>query len=50
MIWHLLTTGEVFADLGADYFISRQDAEHQARHLISQLEKLGCSVQLNAAA
>ena len=50
MIWHLLTTGEVFADLGADYFTSRQDAEHQARRLISQLEKLGYTVQLNAAA
>jgi len=23
LIWHMLTTGEVFADLGADYFTSR---------------------------
>ncbi len=50
VIWHLLTTGEVFTDLGADYFTSRQDAEHQARRLISQLEKLGYTIQLNAAA
>jgi transposase len=50
VIWHLLTTGEVFADLGANYFTSRQDAEHQARRLVSQLEKLGYTVQLNAAA
>ena len=50
VIWHLLTTGEVFADLGADYFTSRQDKEHQTRRLISQLENLGYSVQLNAAA
>ena len=49
VIWHLLTTGEVFADLGADYFTSRQDKEHQARRLISQLEKLGSTVQLTDA-
>jgi len=49
VIWHLLTTGEVFTDLGADYFTSRQDKEHQARRLISQLEKLGFTVQLTDA-
>ena len=48
-IWHMLTTGEVFTDLGADYFTSRQDKEHQARRLIGQLEKLGFTVQLTAA-
>jgi transposase len=50
VIWHLLTTGEVFTDLGADYFTSRQDKEHQTRRLVSQLEKLGYTVQLTAAA
>ena len=50
LIWHILTTGEVFTDLGADYFTSRQDKEHQARRLIGQLEKLGYTVQLTAAA
>ena len=49
VIWHLLTTGEVFTDLGADYFISRQDKEHQARRLTRQLEKLGFTVQLTDA-
>ena len=49
VIWHLLTTGEVFTDLGADYFTSRQDKEHQARRLINQLEKLGFTVQLTVA-
>ena len=48
MIWHLLTTGEVFEDLGDDYFTSRQDAEHQARRLIGQLEKLGYTVNASA--
>ena len=45
VIWHILTTGEVFTDLGADYFTSRQDKEHQARRLMGQLEKLGFTVQ-----
>ena len=48
--WHLLTTGEVFADLGEDYFICRHDKQHQTRRLISQLEKLGYSVELSPAA
>ncbi len=50
VIWHLLTTGEVFADLGADYFTSRQDKEHQTQRLVRQLEKLGYTVQLAATA
>ena len=48
--WHMLTTGEVFADLGGDYFTSRHDQQHQARRLVSQLEKLGYSVELTTAA
>ena len=50
VIWHMLTTGEVFADLGEDYFLSRHDKQRQTRRLISQLEKLGYTVQLTAAA
>ena len=49
VIWHMLPTGEVFADLGADYFTSRHDKEHQARRVVSQLEKLSFTVQLTAA-
>jgi transposase len=48
--WHLLTTGEVSAGLGEDYFLSRYDKQHQTRRLISQLEKLGYTVDLTAAA
>ena len=48
VIWHMLTTG-VFADLGEDYFTSRHDKERQAHRLISQLEKLGYTVELTAA-
>ena len=50
VIWHMLTTGEVFADLGADYFTARHDKEHQTGRLVSQLEKLGYTVQLAATA
>jgi transposase len=50
VIWHMLTTGEVFTDLGDDYFTSRHDKEHQTRRLVSQLEKLGYTVELAAAA
>lgn len=50
VIWHMLTTGEVFNDLGADYFTARHDTEHQARRLVSQLEKLGYTVQVAAPA
>ena len=50
VIWHMLTTGEVFADLGEDYFLSRHDKQRQTRRLISQLEKLGYTVQLTTAA
>ena len=48
--WHMLTTGEVFADLGEDYFTTRHDKERQTHRLISQLEKLGYTVELTTAA
>jgi hypothetical protein len=46
----MLTTGEIFTDLGTDYYTSRQDTEHQAQRLVSQLEKLGYTVELAATA
>ena len=45
----MLTTGEVFADLGEDYYTSRHDKERQTRRLTGQLEKLGYTVELTAA-
>ena len=35
VIWHMLTTGEVFDDLGADYFTTRHDPERQTRRLVA---------------
>jgi hypothetical protein len=40
-IWHMLTTGEIFTDLGEDYYASRHDKEQQARRLVARLQKLG---------
>jgi transposase len=49
LIWHLLTTGEVFEDLGDNYFQARRDPDRQARRLVSQLEDLGFTVTIVAA-
>jgi len=46
--WHMLATGEIYHDLGADYF-ARRDPERTTRRLIAQLEKLGHVVTLQPA-
>ena len=43
--WHMLTTGELYNDLGGDYFRKR-DPERTTKRLIAQLEALGHSVTL----
>jgi transposase len=48
-IWHMLSTGETYRDLGADYFTNR-DPERQTRRLVAQLERLGHHVTLEEAA
>jgi len=47
--WHMLSTGELYHDLGGDYF-SRRDPERATRRLVAQLERLGHHVTLEAAA
>jgi hypothetical protein len=37
--WHMLSTGELYRDLGADYFTQRAPARAKSR-AISQLESL----------
>jgi transposase len=49
VIWHLLSTGERFQDLGADYYDRRRDPQRQARQLVRKLEALGHTVTLTAA-
>lgn len=47
--WHMLTTGELYRDLGGDYFRKR-DPERQTKRLVAQLERLGHKVTLEALA
>jgi transposase len=43
--WHMLQTGELFRDLGGDYFI-RQNPDRLTKRLVRQLEALGHHVTL----
>ena len=47
--WHMLTTGELYHDLGGDYY-QRRDPQRTTRRLVSQLEALGHTVTLQEAA
>jgi transposase len=47
--WHMLSTGETYRELGADYFTTRIDRQRHARRLTHQLEQLGYTVTLTAA-
>jgi transposase len=48
-VWHMLTTGETYRDLGPDYFVNR-DPERQTRRLVKQLQRLGHHVTLTEEA
>ncbi len=48
-VWHMLSTGELYRDLGGDYY-SRRNPERQTKRLVSQLERLGHTVTLKKAA
>jgi transposase len=48
-IWHMLSTGETYRELGGDYFTAR-DPERQTRRLVKQLERLGHHVTLTEGA
>jgi transposase len=47
--WQMLSTGELYHDLGGDYF-QRRDPARQTKRLIAQLERLGHTVTLQEAA
>jgi transposase len=47
--WHMLSTGELYHDLGGDYF-HRRDPERATQRLIRQLQALGHTVTLQPAA
>ncbi len=47
--WHMLSTGELYCDLGGDYF-QRRDPERQIKRLLAQLEHLGQHVTVGEPA
>lgn len=47
--WHMLSTGELYTDLGGEYF-QRRDPERTTKRLVAQLQALGHHVTLEAAA
>ena len=47
--WHMLSTGELYNDLGGDYY-QRRTPERQIKRLIAQLERLGHRVTLEQQA
>jgi transposase len=47
--WHMFTTGELYHDLGGDYY-QRRDPTRQINRLVNQLERLGQHVTLQPAA
>jgi len=46
--WHMFTSGEVYRDLGGDYF-QRRDPARATRRLVSKLQALGHHVTLQPA-
>ncbi len=48
--WHLLSTGETYTDLGADYFDKRRSSDSRQKRLVAQLEAMGHKVTLEPAA
>ena len=44
----MLSTGEIYDDLGGDYF-ARRDPEKTTKRLVAQLERLGHVVTLQEA-
>ena len=50
VMWYLLSTGEIYTDLGADYLDKRRSSIAHQRWLVAQLEALGHKVTLEPAA
>jgi transposase len=48
-VWHMLTTGETYRELGADFFV-RRNPDARTRRLLRELEALGHHVSLAPAA
>jgi len=42
--WHLLTTGEVYTDLGGDYIQKRRNSTARAKRLLAELDAAGYDI------
>jgi transposase len=49
-VWHLLTSGALYEDPGADYFQRRRDPELEVKRLSRRIEALGYRIVLDKAA
>jgi transposase len=49
-VWHMLTTGEPYHDLGGDYYNNRTDPQHAINRHIAELQAAGYDVTLTPAA
>lgn len=47
---HMLATGEIYKDLGADFYDKRIDPDHKVRRHVAELEAAGYTVTLTPAA
>jgi transposase len=50
IIWHVLTEGVPYADLGADFYTRRIDPQQETRRLIARLAELGHKITIEPAA
>jgi transposase len=50
IIWHVLTEGVPYADLGADFYTRRIDPQQETRRLIARLAELGHKITVEPAA
>jgi transposase len=50
IVWHLLTHGVIYQDLGADYYTRRENPDTLAAKLKRKIEALGYTVALSPAA
>lgn len=49
-VWHMLTTGEIYQELGADFYDKKKDPAREVRRHIAELEAAGYTVTLTTAA
>ena len=48
-VWHLLSTGEAYNDLGADFYEQRREPDRKVNRAVADLEAAGYTVTLAAA-